>query len=240
MKTTTTRRPRSHDWTTFVATLALLCALAALAAGRPVAGGTFLALAIVAGGMARRSSRSDPGPMPYALRWVLYLPRWPVTVARLRTILAPKAGERLLEVGPGVGIYALPVATTLAPDGSLDAIDVQPEMLGDLVRRAGRAGVTNIITKEGDAMRLPYADATFDGAYLVGVLGEIPDPPTALRELRRVLKPGGRLVVGEVLGADPDAVRLSTLCALADRAGFVLEQRSGPRFGYVARFRPAA
>lgn len=178
--------------------------------------------------------------MPYALRWLLFLPRWPTTVARLRAILEPKAGERILEIGPGVGIYALPIAAALGSSGTLEALDIQSEMLATLARRARAAGVTNLVATEGDAQRLPYADASFDAAYLVGVLGEVPDPSLALRELRRILKPGGRLVVGEVIFADPDAVRLPTLCALARAAGLTPERRLGPRFGYFARFRLAA
>jgi SAM-dependent methyltransferase len=234
-----TRPARLHDWVSGAGTLAALVAFGALFAGRLWLALLAAVAAAAAVAYARRASRRHPGPMPYALRWVLYLPRWPLTPARLGAILAPRPGERVLELGPGVGIYSLPMATALRPDGKLDALDLQPEMLADLVRRAGAAGVTNIATAEGDAQRLPYADGTFDAAYLIGVLGEIPDPPTALRELRRVLKPDGRLVVGEVLGLDPDAVRLATLCELATQAGFIFERRLGPRAGYFARFAPA-
>jgi ubiquinone/menaquinone biosynthesis C-methylase UbiE len=174
--------------------------------------------------------------MPYSLRWVLYLPRWPLTPARLRSILEPRAGERMLELGPGVGIYSIPMAKALMPGGVVETLDIQPEMLADLARRSAAAGVANIVTTDGDAQQLPFADGSFDGAYLIGVLGEIPDPPAALRELRRVLKPDGRLVIGEVLGLDPDAVRLTTLCAMARDAGFAFERRLGPRVGYFARF----
>jgi ubiquinone/menaquinone biosynthesis C-methylase UbiE len=114
--------------------------------------------------------------------------------------------------------------------------DVQPQMLADLARRARAAGVHNVVAAEGDAQRLPYPDAVFDGAYLVGVLGEIPDPGAALRELRRVLKPGGRLVIGEVLVLDPDGLPLAMLREAVGAAGFVLEQRLGPRVAYFARF----
>src|SRR5262249_27189192 len=131
---TTSRRPRLHDWTSFAATLAVLAATGALVTGRFAAAAACLLAAVAAGAMARSSSQQDPGPMPYALRWVLYLPRWPTTVSRLRAMLEPRRGERLLEVGPGVGVYALPIASALAPDGTLDALDVQREMLDDLAR----------------------------------------------------------------------------------------------------------
>jgi ubiquinone/menaquinone biosynthesis C-methylase UbiE len=127
----------------------------------------------------------------------------------------------------------------LQPDGVLDVLDVQQEMLDDLMRRAGRCGLRNIVPRQGDAQRLPYPDASFDAAYLVSVLGEIPDATSALRELRRVLKPHGRLLVCEVF-LDPDFISLPALQALAGNTGFVLERQSGPRLAYTALLRPMA
>ena len=117
-------------------------------------------------------------------------------------------------MGPGTGYYALPVAEWLAPDGQLDVLDVQQEMLDHTLRRAREHGIDNITPARADARELPYPDDSFDGAYLVTVLGEIPDQDAALRELRRVVKPGGRIVVGELFG-DPHMV---THGALAGRA----------------------
>jgi ubiquinone/menaquinone biosynthesis C-methylase UbiE len=174
--------------------------------------------------------------MPYALRWVLFLPRGPHATGRLLAVLAPRPGERLLEVGPGVGVQALPVARALEPSGVLEVLDVQQEMLDDLVRRARQAGVRNIVARRADARALPYPDESFDAAYLVGVLGEIPDGPAALRELRRVLKPGGRLVIGEAV-IDPDYVAPGVLGRMAGDAGFAFERQAGPSLAYFARFR---
>src|SRR5581483_192725 len=61
-------------------------------------------------------------------------------------------------------------------------------MLVDLRRRAERAGLAKIVTTEGDAHCLPFEDRTFDGANMITVLGEIPDPERTLRELRRVTR----------------------------------------------------
>jgi len=83
-------------------------------------------------------------------------------------------------------------------------------MLEDLTRRAAGTGATNIAARQGHAQMLPYADRTFDAAYLVTVLGEIPDELAALRELRRVLKREGRLVLGEFF-LDPDFISLPVL-----------------------------
>jgi SAM-dependent methyltransferase len=184
-------------------------------------------------------SRRSPVPMPYFMRWVLLVHRGPHSPKRINGILQPRSGERILEIGAGVGVHALPIAPSLLPNGVLHVLDVQQEMLHELKRRAASGGVVNIVPSRGDAQALPYPDHTFDAAYLVAVLGEIPDASLALRELRRVLKPGGRLLVGEVL-IDPDFISLLALQERAREAGFVFERRVGPSFAYCAVFRPVA
>ena len=113
--------------------------------------------------------------------------------------LEPRAGERLLEVGPGTGYYTIPLAGWIGPEGSLDILDVQQEML-DHTRRAAEAGVANVAPTRADATSMPFPDDSFDGAFLVTVLGGVPDQVAALRELRRVVRPNGRIVVGELFG----------------------------------------
>ena len=134
-----------------------------------------------------------------------------------------------------MGIHAIPIAVALQPDGVLSVLDVQREMLDDLMRRAARHGLRNIIPSQGNAQSLPYPDGVFDAAYLVSVLGEIPTPTIALAELRRVLKPGARLLVCEIF-VDPDFISLSALQELAVDAGFVFERQSGTRLAYTALF----
>jgi ubiquinone/menaquinone biosynthesis C-methylase UbiE len=180
--------------------------------------------------------RRNPSACPYGLRFVVGLPHPFITRARLRDVLAPRPGERVLEVGPGAGYYALPVARWLEPGGTLDVLDVQRKMLDYVVRRAAEDGITNVVPTQADARALPYPDAGFDGAYLTLVLGEVPDQERALRELRRVLKPGGRLVVGELL-IDPHYVPFGLLRERAEAAGLTFERRVGGMPGYFARFR---
>jgi len=115
-------------------------------------------------------------------------------------------------------------------------LDVQQKMLDSVARRAAGAGITNVIPTQGDAQALPYPDASIDAAYLTLVLGEIPDQERALGELRRVLKPDGRLVEGEVLG-DPHYVPVGVLRERAETAGLAFERRVGGTLGYFARFR---
>lgn len=179
--------------------------------------------------------RRNPSAMPYAMHFLVDPPHPIITSGRLRTVLAPHPGERLLEIGPGTGYYSLPVAEWLTPAGRLDIFDIQREMLDHTMRRADERGLRNLVPTEGDARALPYPDATFDGVYLATVLGEIPDQDAALREIARVLRPGGRLVNGELFG-DPHWVRPRRLAEGAARAGLRPAQRSGTPLAYFARF----
>ena len=178
--------------------------------------------------------RKNPSACPYGQRFWVQPPHPLITRARLRDVLAPQPGERLLEVGPGTGYYSLDVAEWISPGGRLDIFDLQQDMLDHTMRRARERALTNITATRGDARTLPYPDATFDAAYLVAVLGEIPDQHAALAELARVLKPGGRLVVGELFG-DPHWVSPSKLQARGEQAGLVFERRLGSPLGYFAR-----
>jgi ubiquinone/menaquinone biosynthesis C-methylase UbiE len=203
-----------------------------------IAGGAALLGGAAALGYAARW-RKNPSACPYEQRFFLQVPHPFLTRARLRKILAPRPGERVLEVGPGTGYYTLDVAQQLAPDGTLDILDIQQQMLGHTMRRASERGITNIVPTQGDAVALPYPDDTFDAAYMTVTLGEIPDQDAALRELRRVLKPGSRLVVGEIFG-DPHMVTFGSLRARAEETGLRFEQRLGGRLAYFARFHAPA
>jgi ubiquinone/menaquinone biosynthesis C-methylase UbiE len=180
--------------------------------------------------------RKDPSACPYALRFSLELPHPFVTRSRLREILSPEPDQRVLEIGPGTGYYALHAARWLEPDGTLDVLDIQQEMLEHTMRRAHALGISNIVPTRGDAQALPYPDGHFDAAYLVATLGEVPDKERALRELRRVLKRGGRLVVGEVL-LDPHRVSFDELRRLTEAVGLDHERTLKGSLGYFAAFR---
>jgi ubiquinone/menaquinone biosynthesis C-methylase UbiE len=179
--------------------------------------------------------RRNPTACPYSQRFWVEAPHPFITRRRLREILEPRAGERILEVGPGTGYYALEVAEWITPGGTLAIFDLQQEMLDHTMRGAAERALGNVEPTQGDARELPYPDASFDAAYLVTVLGEIPDQDAALRELRRVLKPGGRLVVGELMG-DPHIVMFGRLREQAEAAGLRFDRRLGGVLGYFARF----
>ena len=178
---------------------------------------------------------TDTAPYPYAQRWLLDLPLPFLTNRRLDALLAVRPEERVLEIGPGTGLQALHVAGQLGEHGRLDIVDVQTSMLDHVMRRAEAGDIDNrIVPTAADARALPFADASFDAAYLVTVLGEIPDPATALNEVSRVLKPGGRLVVGEFF--DRHYVPLVTLLGYGNAAGLRPAGRLGPPLAYLARF----
>jgi ubiquinone/menaquinone biosynthesis C-methylase UbiE len=158
-----------------------------------------------------------------------------LTLERLCQVLAPRSSERILEIGPGTGLFSVPVAQRLVPGGTLDVFDVQQVMLDHTLGAAAARDVNNIVATCGDAAHLPYPEGSFDAAFMMTVLGEITDQETALGELRRVLKLGGRLVVGEFI-FDWHAVPFRRLRRRTERQGLRFERRLGPRASYIARF----
>ena len=181
--------------------------------------------------------RKNPSACPYGQRFWVEAPHPVITRDRLRTVLRPASGERVLEIGPGTGYYTLEMAEWVAPDGTVEIFDLQQEFLDHVMQQAAERGLTNVVPTRGDAAALPYDDASIGAVVLTAVLGEIPDPVAALREIHRVLQPSGRLVVGELFG-DPHFTTLATLRRQAAEAGLTLDQRSGNWFGYFARLTP--
>lgn len=181
--------------------------------------------------------RKNPSACPYGQRFWVEAPHPVITRERLRTVLAPQAGERILEIGPGTGYYTLDIAAWVGPGGRVEIFDLQQEFLDHVTGRAGERGLSNVVPSQGDATALPYEDDSIDAVVLTAVLGEIPDPVAALREIRRVLKPGGRLVVGELFG-DPHFTTLAALKRQAAEASLGFETHSGNWFAYFARLSP--
>jgi len=112
--------------------------------------------------------------------------------ARRRSIevLSPRAGERVLLVAVGTGLD-LP---HLPRHAAYEAVDITPAMLVRAERRAARLALP-VVAHEASASALPFEDERFDAVILHLILAVVPDPLAALREVRRVLKPGGRAVV---------------------------------------------
>lgn len=181
--------------------------------------------------------RKNPSACPYSQRLFIELPHPGITRGRLIEILQPRAGERVLEIGPGTGYYTFEMAARL-DGGQVDVFDIQQEMLDHVVREANKRGVTNVNPALGDAQSLPYSGDSFDAVVLITVLGEIPDQERALKEVARVLKPGGRLIVGEMF-FDPHVVTPGQLRERGERAGLSFARRIGGPLAFFARLEKA-
>ncbi len=181
--------------------------------------------------------RKNPSACPYGQRFWVEAPHPIITRERLRSVLRPEPGERLLEIGVGTGYYSLDIAEWVGPEGKLELFDLQQKFLDHVMRAAAERGLGNLVPTQGDATALPFADASIDAVVLTAVLGEIPDCAAALREIRRVLKPDGRLVVGELFG-DPHFTTQASLERLGADAGLSFAERSGNWFGYFGRLAP--
>ncbi|HMJ71763.1 MAG TPA: methyltransferase domain-containing protein [Solirubrobacterales bacterium] len=178
--------------------------------------------------------RKNPSACPYGQRFWVEAPHPIISRDRLRSVLTPVSGERVLEIGPGTGYYTLDMAAWVGPEGRVEIFDLQQEFLDHVGTRAVERGLGNIVPTQGDATALPYETGAMDAVVLTAVLGEIPDPVAALREIGRVLKPEGRLVVGELFG-DPHFTTLASLKRQAAEAGLTFETHSGNWFAYFAR-----
>jgi SAM-dependent methyltransferase len=115
--------------------------------------------------------------------------------------LAP--GERVVDVGCGAGIDSLIAARMVAPDGYVVGVDMTPAMLAKARASAGESGLGNVEFCHGFAEELPVPDEWADVVISNGVLNLVPDKAAGLREMARVLKPGGRLQLGDILVEKP-------------------------------------
>lgn len=108
-------------------------------------------------------------------------------------------GEQVVDVGCGAGIDSLIAAKMTGPKGQVIGVDMTPAMLDKARRAAVEAGLTNIEFRQGYAEALPVPDGWADVIISNGVLNLMPDKAAALGEMARVLKPTGRLQIGDIL-----------------------------------------
>lgn len=120
-----------------------------------------------------------------------------VTDRRLLSFRAldPRPGETILDLGCGQGLLTADVARAVGDDGHVTGVDPSPDMRDGAV--ATCTDFPAVTIADGDAHAIPAPDARYDKAVSLQVLEYVPDMPAALTELHRVLRPGGRVVIGD-------------------------------------------
>jgi arsenite methyltransferase len=110
-----------------------------------------------------------------------------------------QAGENVVDIGSGAGMDSLIAAKMVAPVGKVVGVDMTPAMLEKAKASAEAAGFRNVEFRHGFAEDLPVEDDWADVVISNGVFNLVPDKPAALKEMYRVLEPGGRLQIGDIM-----------------------------------------
>jgi arsenite methyltransferase len=108
-------------------------------------------------------------------------------------------GEQAVDVGCGAGFDSLIAARMVEPGGQVLGVDMTPEMLSKARGNAIESGLCNLEFRQGYGESLPVPDGWADVVISNGVLNLMPDKVAGLQEMARVLKPGGRLQIGDIL-----------------------------------------
>jgi len=155
-----------------------------------------------------------------------------------QAIAALKPGETVLDLGAGGGFDCFLAARAVGEDGTVIGVDMTPEMIARARENARKAGYANVDFRLGEIEYLPVADSTVDVIISNCVINLSPDKPAVFRDAYRVLKPGGRLAVSDVVataelpqewrddmellsGCISGAAQVDELEAMLAEAGFV-------------------
>jgi SAM-dependent methyltransferase len=174
-----------------------------------------------------------------------------------QAIAALKPGETVLDLGSGAGFDAFLAARAVSPSGRVIGVDMTPDMLTKARANAAMGGYANVEFRLGEIEHLPVADATVDAIISNCVINLSPDKAQVFRDAMRVLKPGGRLAISDIVltaalpaemraevalytGCVASAADVPALTAMLEAAGFA-DIRIVPKDAsrdYIAQWAP--
>ena len=149
-----------------------------------------------------------------------------------------KQGEIVLEIGFGTGNALIKIAECIGKSGFAHGVDISPKMLERTNRKINKLGLSDRIKLiSQDAIKLPYPDKKFNAVFLSFTLElfDTPEIPEILKEIKRVLKPGGIFAVSEFF-VDPDYPLRSTTIKQGEQGGFKFDGVFGNFWNYTVRF----
>ncbi len=119
--------------------------------------------------------------------------------ARHLTLAGIRAGDRVLDAGCASGLLSRMIARMAAP-GAVFGIDASADRIAMAARRAREENIRNLAFQQADIYRLPFAGGVFDVAFSRYTFEYLTNPEAALQEMKRVVRPGGRVVVADLDG----------------------------------------
>ncbi|MBN2217451.1 MAG: class I SAM-dependent methyltransferase [Pirellulales bacterium] len=143
-----------------------------------------------------------------------------------------ESGMTVLDVGCGAGWFSIPMARMVGETGKVIAVDLQPQMLAMLRRRAERAGMASRIQTHGCEWNRLGIEVEADFALIFAMLHEVPDQDRMLDEVHRLLKHDGRLLLAEP-PLHVSKKRFANEVAIAKRAGFRIVEEPRLRWSHA-------